>query len=181
MRRTAIILYGPPASGKDTITTELIRQDPCFVVHRRMKVGSGNTTGYRLGTLPELEAFREAGQVLYENARYGNIYAFITSQLEQDLMSGIPVLHVGQLAGVRALKAYPIQWTAVALWCSRETTRARAVQRGDSDIERRLVAWDETQADLAQARPNDFDMVLDNEKLSPDLAAGSMIRFMRDV
>lgn len=175
MKPTAVILYGPPASGKDTVTGELIRQDSRYVAHRRLKVGNGNGATYRMSTLNELEAFRASGQVLYENERYGNTYAFITSHLEEDLERGVPVLHVGYLVGVRALKTYPIRWLSVALWCERETTRERAQSRGSSDVDRRLVAWDETRADFTRRRSCDFDAVLDTETLSVE-AQGQQIR-----
>ncbi|MFD0564440.1 hypothetical protein ACFQ2M_22355 [Kitasatospora saccharophila] len=48
--KTGIILYGPPASGKDTITAALIEQDPRLAQFARLKIGGGRSQGYRMGT-----------------------------------------------------------------------------------------------------------------------------------
>lgn len=168
------MLYGPPASGKDTITKQLQELDPRFLLHRRMKVGSGNSAGYRMGSAEQLQAARAAGRVLYENSRYGNTYAFVSGQLEEDLALGIPVLHVGQVTGVRALKAYPIRWVTVALWCSREESEARARARGSQDVQARLRAWEETRVDFEGAE-GEFELVVDTGAVGVEAAARRLL------
>ncbi len=70
-----MILYGPPTSGKDTITAELTRQDARFALLPKLKTGTGRTAGYRLVPIDELAALRVAGRLVVETRRYGNIYA----------------------------------------------------------------------------------------------------------
>ncbi|MGV9303830.1 hypothetical protein ACWDLG_10705 [Nonomuraea sp. NPDC003727] len=40
MSLQGIVLYGPPASGKDTVTAALRRLDPRFVLLPKLKVGT---------------------------------------------------------------------------------------------------------------------------------------------
>src|SRR5690242_16005293 len=119
MRRDrGILLYGPPASGKDTITDQLCRLDERFMPFRRLKVGGGRTNGYRLTTHDALEALQARGDLLYTNSRYGATYAVdraeITTITERDR---VPILHLGQIAGINAVKdGYPLPWLTVGLW-----------------------------------------------------------------
>lgn len=163
-----VILYGPPASGKDTITHELTRLDPRYTPYRRMKIGTGNTDGYRLARPAERDQLDTDGQVLYQNERYGNIYVVDRPHLSAMLNAGdIPVIHLGQLAGVRAVTTFPARWVTVLLWCSRQTAAERAHARGSTDIDARLAAWDETLADLKDATASDFLMRLDTDTITP--------------
>lgn len=156
-----LILYGPPASGKDTITDALSRAWPTYVPFQRLKVGKGKTTGYRMSTREDLDALSAAGEVLYVNRRYGNTYAVDRPALHAYGQAGqIPVLHLGQIEGIEAVTTFPAAWTRVLLWCPRQTTRERAMARGDQDVEERLGAWDETYADLAQNPETPFHLVI---------------------
>ena len=173
-----MILYGPPGSGKDTITDALVDADERFLLHRRLKVGSRSSERYRMASLAELAERERAGDVLFRNERYGNVYAFARPSLDEDRSRGIPVLHVGQVAGVRALKRYSIRWLAVVLWCARETTARRVEGRGSTDVERRLAVWDETRLDLEQSRADDFDLRLDTDELGPREAARLILDYV---
>lgn len=167
-----VILYGPPASGKDTITEELARLDNRYALFQRLKVGTGNTDGYRPTSSAELATLRSSHDVLYENQRYGNTYIIDRPHLAAMLTAGqIPVMHVGQVAGLRAAMRYPARWISVLLWCSRDTTGIRARARGSADVDARLKTWDETIADLQQATDEDFLVRIDTDTASPDAAA----------
>ncbi|TQS03808.1 guanylate kinase, partial [Microbispora hainanensis] len=41
-----VVLYGPPASGKNTITAAMHRHDPRFRLLPKLKVGAGRADGY---------------------------------------------------------------------------------------------------------------------------------------
>jgi guanylate kinase len=168
----AVILYGPPASGKDTITRALISLDPCYSLYRRLKIGTGNTNGYRMASPGDLAVLHERDQVLYQNDRYGNTYVIDSPHLAAMLGAGqIPVLHLGQVQGVRAVCAYPAAWITVALWCARSTTERRTRERGSSDIGARLAAWDETQDDFETVGNTGFLACLDTDTMEPGDAA----------
>jgi guanylate kinase len=168
----AVILYGPPASGKDTITRALASLDPRYALYRRLKTGTGNTNGYRMASPGDLAALHDCGQVLYQNDRYGSTYVVDRPHLAAMLGARqIPVVHIGQVKGIRAVRAYPAEWITVALWCARPTTARRARERGSADIGARLTVWDETLEDFRTAGNAGFLARLDTDTMEPDDAA----------
>ena len=172
MNPAAVILYGPPASGKDTITRALASLDPRYTLFRRLKIGNGNTSGYRMASPGDLAALRERGQVLYQNDRYGSTYVVDRPHLAAMLGAGqIPVVHIGQVEGIRAVRNYPADWITVALWCARSTTARRARERGSADIDARLTAWDETLEDFRMVGNAGFLACLDTDTIEPGDAA----------
>lgn len=169
-----MILYGPPASGKDTITDSLHRIDSRCAAFRRLKVAASYCSAerYRPVTAAELTRLHAIGQVVYENARYGNVYVVDRPGLDRAFAHGvIPVVHLGQLAGVRAVRRYPARWLPVLLWCPRAVSEHRLRDRGSRDIDDRLIAWQETERDLAGAVPDDFALRIDTDRYRPDNAA----------
>jgi guanylate kinase len=142
-----VILYGPPAAGKDTITAHLNALDPAYVLFPRLKAGSGRTAGYRLTTSAELDRLAAAGAIVWENSRYGARYAIDLPELAARLHAQVPVLHLGQVPAIEAVKkATPdADWLVVSVWCSRDEAARRIEQRATGDTEARLQAWDETE------------------------------------
>ena len=171
--RQGILLYGPPAAGKDTITAALTELDAQYVSFTRLKIGSGKTTGYRMGTPEQLADLEARGDVVYRNDRYGNIYVVDRPGLDQAMEADqIPVVHLGQMAGMEQVAAlFPAHWVRVLLWCSKETTAVRSPQRGDTDTAARLAAWDATQADLAAHPRAGWELRVDTDATVPGEAA----------
>ncbi|GGP40288.1 guanylate kinase [Streptomyces abikoensis] len=176
-----ILLYGPPAAGKDTVTDELAALDPRYVPFTRLKVGSGNTKGYRMGTLEQLGELEAHGDVLYRNDRYGNTYVVDWPGLDAVMKDGcIPILHLGQVAGVEAVASnYPARWSRILLWCSRDTTALRSKGRGDGDTDARLTAWDATDLDLTHNQSASWHLRVDTEVCSPADAARQIDHLVR--
>lgn len=145
-RDAGIILYGPPASGKDTITAELRKLDPSYVLYRRLKAGPGKRDGYRMTTESEIDALRAAGEIVWENHRYGSTYVVDRSALMRQLAESVPVVHLGQEQAVYAITATTptVRWFVVSLWCPRDDAARRIQARRTGDVRARLVAWDET-------------------------------------
>lgn len=168
-----ILLYGPPASGKDTVTAALTDLNALYTAFTRLKVGTGKTQGYRMGTPEELADLEERGDVLYSNARYGNVYVVDRPGLALTMEGGrFPILHLGQVAGVEAVaNGYPAAWSRVLLWCSREAAAARSRERGDGDTDARLAAWDATERDLVENSQVKWDLQVDTEASSPAATA----------
>ncbi|MFJ5787890.1 phosphotransferase-like protein [Streptomyces hydrogenans] len=170
--RQGVVLYGPPASGKDTITAALTELNPKYAQFARLKVGSGKSVGYRMGTVEQLRQLEAAGDVVYANTRYGNTYVIDRPGVDAANAAGAPVVHLGQVDGIRALvDGYPADWLAVLLWCSRKATEQRSVGRGDSDTAARLAAWDATREDLDAHPSMAWDLTIDTTKVSPQDAA----------
>src|SRR5258707_8438593 len=98
-----ILLYGPPAAGKDTITEQLATIGP-YAHFQRLKVGPGRSSGYRMSTLDQLATLRGRGQIIYENQRYDSTYVVDRDELNAIIAQGqVPVLHMGQVQGVIAV------------------------------------------------------------------------------
>ncbi|WP_431983135.1 MULTISPECIES: phosphotransferase-like protein [Streptomyces] len=170
--RQGVILYGPPASGKDTITTALSELGSGYAQFARLKVGTGKSAGYRMGTTEHLRELEAAGDVVYANHRYGNTYAIDRPGLDAAFAAGVPVVHLGQVDGIRALVGgYPADWSVVLLWCPREETEQRSAGRGDSDTAARLAAWDATREDLDAHPGTAWDLTIDTTEATPQEAA----------
>jgi guanylate kinase len=157
-----IVFYGPPAAGKDTVTTALTALDPMCVPFRRLKSGPGRTAGYRMASNREIDRLREAGELLWENRRYGAGYFVDRSSMALELTRGYPVLHLGQPEAITAMRsAFPeTRWLVVYLWCPREVAESRILARGTDDARARLQAWDAT-------RPIAGDLTIDTSTISP--------------
>jgi guanylate kinase len=166
-----IILYGPPASGKDTITTALHEVDPRCAPFPRLKVGPGKTHTYRMTTRTELNRLHVCGAIAWQNQRYGAIYAVDTPELTTRLTQGIVILHLGQAPAIDAVRrATPhTRWTVVELWCDRDTATQRLTRRDPTDVTERLRHWDATEH---LTRP---DLTIDTAHTTPGAAAGLIL------
>lgn len=162
-----VILYGPPAAGKDTVDAALRALSEDYAHFARLKVGEGRREGYRMTTSAVLQELREHGAVVWENTRYGATYAIDRPGLVDALATGVPVLHVGQVEAVEAITSAldTTRWTVVALWCPADVAADRLKGRGSRDLEHRLTAWRETE-DLASA-----DLRIDTSLVQPDQSA----------
>jgi guanylate kinase len=170
--KQGVILYGPPAAGKDTVTAALTELNAKYAQFARLKVGTGKAAGYRMGTAEQLHQLEAAGDVVYANARYGNTYAIDRPGVDAAFAAGVPVVHLGQVNGIRALvNGYPADWSVVLLWCPREVTGQRSAGRGDSDTEARLSAWDATREDLETHPGTAWDLTVDTTASAPQDAA----------
>ncbi|GAA2474640.1 hypothetical protein GCM10023100_53130 [Actinocorallia cavernae] len=172
MSPSGVILYGPPGSGKDTITAELSALRPEFALFQRLKAGPGRTTGYRLTTAEHIEELSQAGEILYRNSRYDADYAVDRGEVSGLVGSGrVPVLHMGQVVGAQSVVAFPINWVRVLLWCPEDVTRLRCQGRGDKDLEARLKAWRETRQDLLDHAAEPWSLVIRTDDVSAAQAA----------
>ncbi|MFD5557830.1 guanylate kinase [Streptomyces sp. NPDC127068] len=170
--KQGVILYGPPASGKDTVTTALTELSPRYAQFARLKVGTGKSAGYRMGTAEQLHELDAAGDVVYSNARYGNTYVIDRPGVDAAFAAGVPVVHLGQVDGILALvDGYPADWSVVLLWCPRKVTEQRSAERGDGDTAARLVAWDATREDLDAHPDLVWDLTVDTTTSAPQNAA----------
>src|SRR5262245_2006819 len=122
MTLRGVLLYGPPAAGKDTVTSMLTATDRRIQLFPRLKSGGARSEGYRLVDDARIDSLAEAGQIAWENRRYGSRYAVDTPALVMAATDHVPVVHLGQVEAVEAVEAATpeVRWTVVQLWCPRE-------------------------------------------------------------
>ncbi|MER5839783.1 guanylate kinase [Streptomyces prasinus] len=171
---TAVVLYGPPTAGKDTLTAALTAADSRFQLLTKLKQGTGRSAGYRFITEDELDELRAQDRVVVETRRYGNVYVIDRHSLEELQGRGkVPVVHMGNVADLRALLAGTGSgWLRVLLWVPRDVCEKRSRQREDADTAKRLVAWDETARDILDSDLRDlFDVVVRTDRVEPKAAA----------
>jgi guanylate kinase len=162
-----VILYGAPATGKDTVTEALVRRYPHFVRYRRLKCGPGRTAGYRMIS-PEAMAAIPASSILWTNRRYGATYLVDRDGLAETWEAGrVPVLHLGQPEAVDALVAQTpgVCWLVVELHSPLDILRERIRDRGTGDDDQRIEAAMRTPR-LLTARVH-----VDTSVIEPDSAA----------
>jgi len=176
-----VALYGPPAAGKDTVTHALSRIDPSFVLFRRLMVGPGRTTGFRVTDEATVDRMRHDGEIVHENRRYGALFVTDRTALDRLVAVGrVPVVHIGQIDAVAALARYPARWTPILLWCSRPVTALRSRARGDLDTEARLRAWAETLEDLRAHPSMRWSAALRTDRVPPEEAATTIRTAVRE-
>ncbi|MFG2751463.1 ATP-binding protein [Streptomyces xanthophaeus] len=174
-----VVLFGPPAAGKDTVSAALTGLDARYEQLTKIKVGSGRTTGYRMADREELDALRAADRVVLETTRYGNTYAVDRADL--DAMTGagrIPLVHMGSVDHLRTFSAAVREpWLCVLLWVPREVCEQRSRGRGDRDTADRLAAWDEALADLSAVPEGEelFHLLLRSDRTDPAATAALIV------
>lgn len=133
---SGVILYGHPASGKKTVTQALVGLVREYHQFRRIKCGPGETEGFRMTDAETLNALRRVGGVIWEHEQYGATYAVDRKGLQQAVGGGVPVLHLGQRAGVEAVIAATseVDWTVAEVFCPQEIAIERLIQRGTTNL-----------------------------------------------
>lgn len=166
-----LVLFGPPASGKDTVTAALAALDPAHVHFRPLKAGPGRISGYRMSTPGELDQLRERGEVVWTTRRYDAQYVVDAPELRALLDRGrVPVLHLAERGALDELAAqFPdVAWHVVALSCPREVAEQRIHARATGDAAARLAAYD------AFHEPERVDQRVDTAELTPERAAAAI-------
>lgn len=175
-----VLLSGPPAAGKDTVTAALGALDSRFVLFDKIKIGRGRSTGYRMLREAQYADLLAAGEILQSHERYGNRYAVDKPHLRKLCAAGaIPVIHVGRRANLPALRVDPSEWStfSVLLWVSRDVAAQRLQSRGSGDITERMAAYDEEWRDLqAPDAAGDYDLVICGDALPPSEAADRIVQ-----
>ncbi len=162
-----VILYGAPATGKDTVTEALTSSNPRFAHFERLKAGPGRTSGYRMISVKQATAM-PASAVLWANQRYGATYMVDRQGLHAIWQSDrIPVVHLGQPEAVEAVvgRAAGASWLVVELHCGLPVLRERIRRRCTGDDDQRIAAA------LTTPRLSWADISIDTGHVEPGEAA----------
>jgi guanylate kinase len=172
MTYDGVILYGPPASGKDSVTAALCGISDAYAYFEKLKLGEGRTRGYHFISEASLADLRNRGLIVHEVTRYGATYVVDGPRLDELFAAGrVPVVHMGQVEGVNALRLHTARWLDVLLWCSRDVAAERLLTRGSVDVDERLAAWDATLDDLGSATEPQFTLSIRTEVVTPATVA----------
>ena len=177
MKPPIVLMSGPPASGKDTVTAALADTDDRFVLFDKLKVGGGRVAGYRMTSRAELSRMAACGLIIQSHERYGNIYAVDRPHLDELTRAGrIPVVHVGRRQNLVALRAaLESRPVSILLWADRPIVEDRLRTRDPKDLEARLRAYDAELEELRRAPADEFDLVIRTDERSPDEAARDVV------
>jgi guanylate kinase len=164
-----LVLYGPPAVGKSTVTSTLNRLDRRFKLFPIVKAGPGRSAGYTLVTAARFAAAAAAGDFIASWSRYGARYALSAPSLTLFARTGrIPVVHLGAVDILRAVTSVPtFRWTVIQLWATRDVCKRRARERQTADLPARLAAYDST----TRLTDDQAHLTLETDDLAPARAA----------
>lgn len=161
-----VLLYGGPASGKDTVTRHMCERDPRIRLFPILKAGPGKTDGYRMTTAEAIDARTD---LLWRVERYDAVYAASRADLAEAIGSGIrPIVHVGSPDRLDAILTAGLgDWLTVELWCPLDVATDRLRRRNPHDVQQRLAVWHQTPRLNLQLR-------IDTSSTSPAEAARSI-------
>lgn len=160
-----LVLFGTPASGKDTISKELEILGT-YEMLRKAKFGSGRSVGYRmLGQEPDPR------QVISSVSRYGNKYYVLESELQEVIeRNRIPIVCTTSVTEVTDVRVWAdkhgFNLVLVGLVTSFSTFKNRSNQRGDVDTQSRADSW-LLGYEAIRTIESQFDALFNTEKYIP--------------
>jgi guanylate kinase len=171
--KRVVVLFGGPATGKDTVSRVLSARGLGFEHFTKLKVGPGNRRGYFVISQEQLEELRKAKRILSEVTRYGAVYAIDCQRLAECLAQGkTPLVHTADLTEV--VKLHSGGAMIVVMECSRETARYRLEQRDCNALDERLSVWDSVAALLPKVLRY-AHVRIDTDELTSDSVADKVI------
>lgn len=143
----SLVLYGPPAAGKDTVTGQLLSIHDEYRLFEKLKSGAGRSVGYRIVTDSVIDEFHARGDVLWETRRYGARYVIDRGRFTALARTTTLIVHVGELQAIEEIAAALdgiAELVVVSLWCPRPVAAERISRRRTGDDIKRLDLWDST-------------------------------------
>lgn len=174
MDRPVILLSGTPASGKDTITEQLINDYAGTYVHFKKHRASSpkqiKKTYYNVSK-NMFESMMKQNEFIQYHERYNRYYGISRQVLEdyinQDLM---PIIHTGKLENLITIDTNVNYSTVkILLWTTKEIIKERLMLRHKNDseeINKRLRAAKEEMKELKIDGNLDlFDLIIENNDM----------------
>ena len=184
-----ILLSGTPASGKDTLTSELIKINSRYVHFKKHKIATGGRLDetYYLIEKNEFDSMVDNDDFIQYHYRYDRGYGISKKELKLICGEGkIPIIHVGKYENISPFIDYnDASLISVLLLVSKEeTSRRLRIRHPNNNTEclRRINAYEEERNELANlirggAKLN-FDLIINNTKNSAQEVALKINRFI---
>ena len=150
-----ILMSGTPASGKDTVSAELLAMSSEFVHFRKHKIEAGGRRddSYILVSKEQFDVMVQAEEFTQYHFRYNRGYGVARSEIKRCWAEGkTPIIHVGKYENITAFTDSGIDMFSVLLLTSRHQTEQRLHARhpGDlTEVQARLQSYDEERAELS--------------------------------
>ena len=173
MKLDIILLSGTPASGKDTLTNELMRLDKRFIHFKKHKIASGGKMDdtYYLISKENFDNMVINNEFVQYHYRYDRGYAVSLKELNRLKNLGkIPIIHVGKYENIQSFIDFGLKnILSILIYTNRNITLDRLIKRhlGDEiEIKNRIKAYDEEINQLFEFFNKDkkmnFDIILNN-------------------
>ncbi len=184
-----ILLSGTPASGKDTITSELIKINSRYVHFKKHKIAAGGKLDetYYLIEKNEFDSMVVNDDFIQYHYRYDRGYGVSKKELKLIFGEGKnPIIHVGKYENISPFIDYDnVSLISVLLLVSKEeTSRRLQIRHSNNDVEclTRMHAYEEERDELANlirggAKLN-FDLIINNTKNSAQESALKINHFI---
>lgn len=173
----AILISGPPASGKDTLTRALGCIDPAYRMANKHKDSRAGSTHHIIVTPAAFDAMLEQGAFLQWHERYGRRYGLACRTVEDILAEGgFPIIHTGRLANLRMLQSVMPDAVSVLLQAPLNVLTGRLSQRHAGNAVEIAARLDAAETEIAETRDctDDFDIVFHNDGDDGDAAARAL-------
>jgi guanylate kinase len=175
MKIDLILLSGTPASGKDTITSEMIKIDNKFTHFKKHKIATGGKMDDTYFLVPKdtFDEMAENNKFVQYHYRYDRGYGVSYEELVNNKNMGkIPIIHVGKYENIAKFREYGLKnILSILIYTNRDTTLNRLQTRhkdNADEIQNRINAYDEEIKQLCSVYNSntkiDFDLVIKNNE-----------------
>jgi len=166
-----LLLSGPPASGKDTVSHELINRNNRFVLFKKHRAGGETNSGYIDISTAQFKEMEAQNKFIQSHLRYGRLYGVSRDGIEKTLAYGkIPIIHTGRIENLVKLKdVFGQKCIAIHLWEHRDILAERIRKRHNNaeEISARITALDEEIYDQSKKKAmfSNIDQYIRNTSL----------------
>lgn len=150
-----LVLAGPPAVGKDTLTLKLEKLYSKFILFDKLKTGGGRRKTYRRISSEEFTRMSAAGSMVSEVRQHGSCYGVDREHLQALINADfVPVIHTAHESEWKALSAHD-GFVGIILWAAPDVAHKRLLDRdgkNSATMAERLELWKY----WTELRRNDF-------------------------
>ena len=172
-----ILLSGTPASGKDSVSNDLVEKNKKFTHFRKHKINVGGKLddSYILVDKPNFDTMAENNEFIQYHYRYDRGYAVSKEELENNFEKGlIPIIHVGKYENIFPFyNLENVNIISVLLLTSAKESEKRLYERhsnNEEEVKARMKAYQEERNELSELMQSGkslkFNFIIENTSLS---------------